>query len=148
MTPKDTSREDILILLSSMGVVLPENTKLSVEDLNKRLGQAFDASQQIASLLDATPVNPNIFPKWFSRKTLHEATQRRNFTEFHNDLTKQPKQGDQSSKKDIFNEMRNGILCIASMYDKGAREFCYVDEIHKMGIFLRVCLKVGLCIAS
>jgi len=118
-----------------------------VEDLSKRLGQAFDASQQIASLLDATPVNPDIFPKWSSGKSLHKATQRRNLTEYQDDLTKQPNQTDQTSKKDIFKEMRKDILCIASMYDKGAREFCYVDDNHKMGIFLRVCFKVGLCIA-
>jgi len=74
MLSQDISREDLLILLASMGVVLPEDNKMTAEQLNKRLGQALDTAQKIPDILGTSTVNPTELSVWSSseNKTLHE----------------------------------------------------------------------------
>ena len=139
MASREISRHDLLVLLSSMGIVLPD-TKLSAEDLSKRLDKAFDASQEFSKILNGIPVDPDALHPWPSGKKLYKATQRGNLTEMLEGSMGHPKRGDHASKDHIFREMRQSILCIAYMYDKGTREFCYVDEISNRIISLNVCI--------
>jgi len=148
MASKEILRDDLLILLSSMGVVLPD-TKLPVDELNKKIGLAFDASQQLSAHLPNTPVDPSAFPSWDllkegggrggdeDNKTLYEATGRGNVSEMYEGVMGQPKQGIRARKQDTFKEMRQSIMGIAFMFDQGAREIFYVDETRK-GIHLKV----------
>jgi len=138
MTSKEISRDDLLVLLSSMGIVFPDTTKLSAEDLTKTLGKAFDASQEFSKILNSSPIDPDALRPWPSSKKLYQATQRGNLTEKFEGSMEHPKRGDHASKDDTFREMRQSILCIAYMYDKGIREFCYVDQNGNRGIFIKV----------
>ena len=146
MASKEILRDDLLILLSSMGVVL-QDTKLPVDELNKKVGLAFDASQQLSTHLPNTPVDPSTFPSWVlnqrgelgdkENKTLYEATGRRNVSEIFEGVTQVPKQGIKARKQDTFKEMRQSIMGIAFIFDQGAREIFYVDE-SRTGILLKV----------
>ncbi|KAJ3515704.1 hypothetical protein NLJ89_g1592 [Agrocybe chaxingu] len=138
MTTKNLSREDLLSLLTSMGAILPENTKLPEEDLRKRFAHALDASQQLATLIEATPVDPDLLPKWSSDKTLFEASQRGNISEAMDGSMSQAKKGARAPKEDIFKEMRQSVLGFAYMYDQDLREVCYTDENERWGIFVRL----------
>lgn len=141
MMSKEICRDDLLILLSSMGIVLPD-TKLTVDELNKKLGLAFDASQQLWTHLPTTPIDPSTFPLWDVKKdddgdTLFEATQRRNMSEMLAGVMQPPKQGGNAKKEEMFKEMRQSIMGIAFMFDQGLREICYVDE-NGIGILINV----------
>ena len=58
MSCEEISREDLLILLASMGVVIPKTTKIPDKELNKCLTSAFDASQQFSTIIaSTTPVD-------------------------------------------------------------------------------------------
>lgn len=45
------TRQDTIQVLDNMGVLIPPDSKLSDEALDKRLGKALDASQAIHSVL-------------------------------------------------------------------------------------------------
>jgi len=120
MLSQDISREDLLILLASMGVVLLEDNKMTAEQLNKRLGQALDTAQEIPDILETSTVNPTELSVWSSseNKTLHESSQRGNLTEaFMGDMRQPNKKGNLSSKANIFREMRQSVLNIAHACD-------------------------------
>jgi hypothetical protein len=60
----DLTREDILFLLSTLGLTLPKETKMDKNALEKRLSQALDASQSFETLIKSTTVKPTKFPLW------------------------------------------------------------------------------------
>ena len=73
MTSTDISREDLLLLLASIGIVFSKDAKLPIGELNKRLANALDASQQNDEFIDTTPLDPFEFPNW-SGKSISIAT--------------------------------------------------------------------------
>ena len=140
MPAEDISREDLLILLASMGVAIPKTTKIPAEGLNKRLSQAFDASQQFANIIATIPINLTSFSLWSSDKTLYQATQRGNVSEALTQVMSQRRRGSLSPKEDSFKELRQSVLGFAFLRDMGKREICFVDDDGQWGIFVRVCL--------
>ncbi|KAF8885085.1 hypothetical protein CPB84DRAFT_1788684 [Gymnopilus junonius] len=138
MLSSDISRDDLLILLASMGVVLPESSKLPVEGLNKRLGQTLDTSQDYSNQIDTPVVDPWTFPLWPEGKSLYEATQRGNITEAFTGVMSQPKQGGLSSKEDTFKEMRQSVLTMAYAHDEGIREIYYRDKDMRWALYVRI----------
>jgi hypothetical protein len=139
MSRRDICRDDLLILLASMGVVLPKSTKIPDEALNKRLSQALDAAQQISVLINPTLVNPSIYELWSSDKTLFDATQRGNMLEsFGNWISPGPK-GVSSAKEDTFKELRQIIMAFAFTLEAKHRHFCLMDNsAPDWGVYVRV----------
>ena len=80
----DLVRQELLDLLAAIGVGLPKTTKMTNESLDKRLGQALDASQEFANVVETLPFNPGGLSTWPSSthsKSLFEAVQRGNLVE-------------------------------------------------------------------
>ena len=138
MLPSEISRDDILILLASMGVVLPKDTKMPLEELNKRLQQALDTAQAYADLITKPPVDPLALPLWPDGKSLYEATLRGNITEHATGQMARPKKGGQSAKEDTFKEMRQSVLTMACAHDEGVREIFFRDADRKWTLYVRV----------
>lgn len=139
MTSKHISRDDLLILLSSMGVVLPKDNKLPVEELNRRLGQALDTSQQYSEVIKKTPVDPLSLPKWTSaEKTLYQASQRENLMEGFQTPTPGPNNTISLAKEETFSEMKQTLLGVAYTFDLGVKEISFLTHNDEWGIFIRV----------
>ncbi|KAF9528997.1 hypothetical protein CPB83DRAFT_853592 [Crepidotus variabilis] len=140
MLSKDMSRVDLLVVLASMGVVLPKETKLPLEELGKRLGSALDASQEMAALLGSPPVNLDLLFKWASNpgKTLFKASQRGNFTELTTGEMEQPKKGPGALKSDTFKELRQSVLALSYSFDHNIRQTSFVCQQIKSAIALRI----------
>ena len=140
MTSKDISREDILVFLSSMGVVLSKDTKMPLEDLNKRLGNALDASQQFDQLIGTKTVDPSEFTLWTGKDIL-KASHRHNIQESFTGTgaMSQQKKGPLSAKEDTFRELRQSVLAIAQSCDEDHTDIYYMDGEEKWAIFVRVC---------
>lgn len=143
MSSNNISRDELQILLSSMGIVLPKDNKLPTEELNRRFGQALNTSQEFSDVIENTPINLSSLPKWFSRQSLFEATQRGNLTEALAGVMSQPKKGHLSSKEETFKEMRQSILLMAHACDVGIRDIFFVTDGDKPGISIRVCRTVS-----
>ncbi|KIM39524.1 hypothetical protein M413DRAFT_447013 [Hebeloma cylindrosporum] len=139
MSSKYISKEDILIFLASMGVELSKNTKMPMEDLTKRLGNALDASQQFDQLLGTKTVDPAEFPKWPGGDIL-KASHRNNIQESFTGTgaTSQRKKGPLSAKEDTFRELRQSILAISHCCDEGTKDIYYMDGDEKWAIFVRI----------
>ncbi|KAF8159209.1 hypothetical protein B0H34DRAFT_655410 [Crassisporium funariophilum] len=134
-------REDLLILLGSMGISLPKNTKIPDEDLVKRLANALDAAQHIVSLTNAAVVDPSTYPSWSSEKTLLECTRRGNALEAYRNAVYGQDQRTSSAKEDTFIELRQVIMSLANGYDNGHPEFFLLGDSRDWGVFIRI-LKV------
>lgn len=139
MPQTDICRDDLLILLASMGVILPTSTKISDEDLSKRLLQALDSAQGISVLVNPTLVNPSIYELWSSDKTLLDATLRGNLLEStRNRMSPGPK-GVSSAKEDTFQELRQIIMAFAFNFQEAKhRNFCLMDSSQDWGVYGRV----------
>ncbi|KAF7329239.1 MYND-type domain-containing protein [Mycena kentingensis (nom. inval.)] len=80
------SRQQMLELLSAMGVDLPPKTKLPDAELDKRLTKALDSAQYISRVVPTTPFDPNTLPAWSSsqngkKERIGEAIKRHNVHE-------------------------------------------------------------------
>ena len=138
MTAKEISRDDLLAVLASMGVKLPNQTKLPIEELKKRVGQAFDTSQQLSQHFVKNSVDLQSFTLWSNEQTLYENFKRINFDEKESGLMSLPKQGSASAKSHIFKEMRQSILSLAAAYGQDKKEICYTANSRTCGVFVRV----------
>ncbi len=71
----ELDREECLKVLNVFGVELPQESKLPLEALQKRVGKALDCTQ---TALKSTRINPSELKKWSSSsgKSLTEATKR------------------------------------------------------------------------
>lgn len=139
----DIPREDVLVLLSTMGVELPENTKISNDRLNKLLLQALDAAQRFTDLFKTTPLNPSGHRKWNSPKPLLEAVSRGNLTEAYENAmsgTNTPHRPTSTAKQDTFKEVRQILLGLSAHYDQGRKDFVLLDTLAEWGIVIRVSL--------
>ncbi|KAJ6558190.1 hypothetical protein B0H19DRAFT_1261726 [Mycena capillaripes] len=63
-------REEMLALLSSMGVDFPRKTKLPDAELDRHLSKALDSSAQyLTRVIPTPPLDPTSYPSWFRDKT-------------------------------------------------------------------------------
>ena len=139
MSRLDICRDDLLILLASMGVVLPKSTKIPDEALNKRVSQALDAAQQISVLINPTLVNPSIYELWSLDKTLLDATQRGNMLESFRNRISPGTKGVSSAKEDTFKELRQIIMAFAFTLEANHCRFCLMDtSAPDWGVYVRV----------
>ncbi|KAF8159212.1 hypothetical protein B0H34DRAFT_702485 [Crassisporium funariophilum] len=136
--PLDITRDDLLILLASMGVSLPKTTKIPDADLHKRVLSALDTSQQLSDLIEKLPVDPTNYPLWSSKKTLFEASQRQNMTEAICREMAHEKLGPLAPKEEVFKEMRKSIMGFAYMRDMDLYEMCFADDSEQWGILVRI----------
>lgn len=145
------AREDVFILLSSMGISLPTTTKISDEDLNKRLIQALDAAQCLRTVIDTTPFIPTDHPLWPTDgiQNLVGATNKMSFKEmiasrFRLVAAPGPSTTVPScDKRDTFQEMRNAVMGIAQGLNDG-HDFCLTEqtgELKSCGVYFRVRVK-------
>ncbi|KAJ3515707.1 hypothetical protein NLJ89_g1594 [Agrocybe chaxingu] len=142
MAPSDIPREDLLVLLESIGVPLPKETKLQSEELQKRLTQALDAAQEFQNVFGSktVAVDPTEYPLWSLEKTLLEATRRGNMIEaFRNSLklTRNPPPLS-TEKKDTFIEMRQIVMTFANWTDQNTLEFALMDSSRAWGVYVRM----------
>lgn len=77
----DQTREDLLAQLIAMDIVLPRGTKMTNEALDKRLGQALDASQTITEVLTSGSLEHATLSPWNLSNDLVNAVQRVNLQE-------------------------------------------------------------------
>lgn len=112
---------------------------MPMEELNKRLGNALDASQQFDQLIGTKTVDPSEFAEWTGKKIL-EASHRNNIEERFAGTgpTSQRKKGHLSAKEDTFRELRQSILGIAHSCDEDHTDVYYMDGEEKWAIFVRV----------
>ncbi|KAF8066677.1 hypothetical protein FPV67DRAFT_1449840 [Lyophyllum atratum] len=141
MSSFDIDRGDVLLLLDCMGIKLPKNTKISDDDLNKRLHQALDGAQRFHDLLaPVSPVNPATLPTWTSSTPLLEAVSRGNLKEAYQNMMdgfhRKPRPTS-SAKEDTFTEVRQIVLGFANGYDRGHKVFALNDKQGEWCIVVR-----------
>lgn len=137
----DISREDILIILGSMGIKLGDNNKVPLDQLEMRLDKALDASQQIAELFATQKhVNPDTLSKWSPDKPLFEATARYNAAEAlkAGDITR-PKRAERARREDTFKELRQTIWAVAFACEGNSPAIFLINKDQQNAIFIRVC---------
>lgn len=133
----DQNREDLLAQLTAMDVVLPRGTKMTNEALDKRLGQALDASQTITEVLTSGSLEHAILPPWDFKKDLVDAVQRVNLQEAaRNQAAK--RDGTIAGQGNIFMEVRQCILALATHNKQGRDMFVLEDQEQESGCVMRV----------
>ncbi|KAJ7226890.1 hypothetical protein GGX14DRAFT_627398 [Mycena pura] len=110
-------RQEILNLLSTIGVNLPRNTKLPDAELDARLSKALDSTQYLTRVLPDLPLDPTAYPSWPDDKFNHSVL-----------------------KTIMRHNMREATLIIES-HGKG------IDKLYSNSFMgLRQCLKeIGTC---
>ncbi|KAJ7641528.1 hypothetical protein FB45DRAFT_359008 [Roridomyces roridus] len=137
------ARAEILSLLNSMGVDLPRKTKLSDEELEKRLSRTLDSTQYLTRVVPKPPFDPNAYPSWFqdkSNKPVLEAMSRHNVLE--------ATMNHESRLKGIDNpvelysnpamDLRQTIMSIGNACDQGMVPVVVQDKDDSSGICMRV----------
>jgi len=143
----DSTRQELLVQLTAIGVALPKDTKMPNDALEKRLGQALDASQAFTDVITSLPFDPTSLDTWSSStqlKTLLKAVQRGNLIEAMRNAaslrmasssgTPPVEQGE-----DTFMEVRQCMLQFAKNWEDGTSIFVLQDEAQESGMILRVC---------
>ena len=142
----DPIRQELLNQLAAIGVALPKGTKMPNDALEKRLGQALDASQRFAEVITSVPFHPTSLSTWSSAphsQSLLQAVQRGNLIEaVRNAANKQvPVNGQTVDEQleDTFMEVRQCMLQFAKYWEDGLSMFVLQDEAQESAIILRVC---------
>jgi len=144
----ETSREELLAALSSLGVG-SKDTKMTTEELMRRLESAFDASQQFSTLIQRTPVDGDSLKKWPTenvvmmfknafRGTVTEVMERLNPAVAHQD-----KKGSRATKDEVFKEMRTSIYALSCMHAGGSKQIFCMDDAHERGIVIEVSFRAS-----
>ncbi|KAF6753370.1 hypothetical protein DFP72DRAFT_1010551 [Ephemerocybe angulata] len=77
MAPTDQdyiSKDDLFSVLESMKITLPRTSKMSVEDLSKRLREGLNVSQRVEDLLSGEPLDPRQLQPWTDVEGLVQQT--------------------------------------------------------------------------
>ena len=130
----DLTREEILRILKSFGVSLPVETKLSLEDLDKRLCSCFNAAQR----KDKLPNNLAPFNLWPSQSIpLSYVVGRYNRRE-----VVQRARGNYGPDRftDVFTDLRQVVLELAEMLDESSTVYLVQDPEMEHAIAIRVCI--------
>lgn len=136
-------REEILGLLSSMGIDLPRKTKLSDAELDKRLSKALDSAQYLTRVIPKPPVNPISYPSWFrneSNTPVLDAIRRHNVGEATLIDGSQMRGVDNPFPlyTNAFMDLRQTFMTIANACDKGMLPLILQDKGESSGICMRV----------
>ncbi|KAG6899185.1 hypothetical protein C0993_012554 [Termitomyces sp. T159_Od127] len=135
-------RTEILVLLDCMGLKLQKNTKLSEDDLLKRLAQTMDAAQRYNELLaPIAPVNPSTLSKWKPSKSLLDAIKRTNIAEaYGNMITGRNLVAPPTStyEEDTFMEVRQVLMGLATHWEQKQYSFVLMDKVSNWGVIARI----------
>ncbi|KAJ7471965.1 hypothetical protein FB451DRAFT_1090161, partial [Mycena latifolia] len=137
------SRDEILSLLSSMGVDLPRRTKLPDAELDKRLSKALDSAQYLTRVISKPPLDPTSYPSWFrdkSNKPVLEAIRRHNVGEATMIHDSQMKGIDNPIPlyTNAFMDVRQTLKSIGNACDSGMHPIVLQDPGESSGICMRV----------
>jgi hypothetical protein len=143
----DSTRQELLVQLTAIGVALPKDTKMPNDALEKRLGQALDASQAFTDVITSLPFDPTSLDTWSSStqlKTLLKAVQRGNLIEAMRNaaslrMASSPGTLPVEQGEDTFMEVRQCMLQFAKNWEDGTSIFVLQDEAQESGMILRVC---------
>lgn len=155
----DPSREDILSLLSSMGIELPTTTKMSDSLLSKRLDRALDAAQYLTQVF---PDNPDFattgtgdvvktgtiglvnLPTW-TEKNLKSALRRQTLKESLGMEDIEREERERTTGKigpppnlDPFHTLRSLIPILGEEVDGGSKEVMVEDAESSHAMFVKV----------
>jgi hypothetical protein len=112
--------------------------------LEKRLGQAFDASQCFSDIITSVPFDPTGLSTWSSvphPRSLLQTVQRGNLIEaMRNAASNQMANGQAvvNQSEETFMEVRQCMLQFAKHWEDGLSTFILQDEVQEWGIILRV----------
>ncbi|KAJ7641527.1 hypothetical protein FB45DRAFT_358999 [Roridomyces roridus] len=136
-------RAEILSLLSSMGVDLPRKTKLSDEELDKRLSRTLDSTQYLTRVVPKPPLNPDAYASWFqdkSNKPVLKAISRHNMLEANKNYESSLK--DKGNPVELYSnpamDLRQTLMSIGNACDNGMMPVVLQDKDDSSGICLRV----------
>lgn len=139
------SREDILVTLLSIGVVLPPGTKISNEVLSKKLTTALDAAQDLPELLpgekSGSELDVRNYPLWPAGEDVGQATGKAPIRTLNirDQFRFMMESGELSTEKeDTFKELRQAIMGIGNGVKDGHKHFCLLDEKRNWGVYVRV----------
>ncbi|KAJ7915684.1 hypothetical protein B0H13DRAFT_1999818 [Mycena leptocephala] len=135
-------REEILGLLSSMGVDLPRKTKLPDLELDKRLSKALDSAQYLSRVLPTPPLDPTSYPSWFhdkSNKPVLEAIGRHNIAEATMIDASQMRGIDNPFPlyTNAFMDLRQTLMSIGNACDSGLAPVILQDKGESSGSTVR-----------
>ncbi|CDO77860.1 hypothetical protein BN946_scf184668.g4 [Trametes cinnabarina] len=130
------TRAETIKVLSSLGVEIPENTKIVDEELEKRLRTALDAAQEKDRF--SIPLDLKTLPKWpivkpdeisTSSRPLLDAVNRGNVQEALHNLAR----GSRRTELYVnpFMDLRQTLLSLANMLDKGFT-WCTIQDPEKV----------------
>ncbi|KAJ7688956.1 hypothetical protein B0H17DRAFT_1331915 [Mycena rosella] len=136
-------REEILVLLSSMGVDLPRRTKLPDAELDKRLSKALDSAQYLTRVVPAPPLDPTSYASWSrdkSNTTVLEGIRRHNVGEATIIHDNKMKGIDNPIPlySNAFMDVRQTLMSIANACDCGMPPIVLQDPGESSGICMRV----------
>ncbi|KAJ7086414.1 hypothetical protein B0H15DRAFT_986576 [Mycena belliarum] len=136
-------RDEILGLLSSMGVELPRKTKLPDAELDKRLSKALDSAQYLTRVIPTLPLDPSSYPSWFrdkSNKPVLDAIRRHNIGEATMIYESKMKGIDNPVPlyTNAFMDVRQTLMSIGNACDSGMNPIVLQDPGQSSGICMRV----------
>lgn len=137
----DLDREECLKVLDVLGIDLPQETKLPLEVLQKRVGKALDCTQ---TALKSKKINPSELKKWRSspEKSLFEATKTINMMEATQNQAKAIAAGGQHLPPtlfvDPFTDLRQSVMSFGMNCESGLRVALIEDPEEKYSCTIRV----------
>lgn len=145
----DASREELVELLKSLGIVLPPKTKLPSEALNTRLLKALDSTQRISKFLPPNSsssdgkLNPAELSKWSrtSSEKLLKAVERHNMQEATMVANSQSGMGPSDPfplYANPFMDVRQTMMSIGNLWDTGCSAALMQNQEGTSGIAFRV----------
>ncbi|KII86097.1 hypothetical protein PLICRDRAFT_31577 [Plicaturopsis crispa FD-325 SS-3] len=136
-------REDYLNTLTVFGLGLPRDTKMTTEALDKRCGQAIDASQKFADIIQSTPLDLSKTPRWDAakaKKPLMQYMMLGNMGEAIQNYMRQQSgsDGPSSAFEDTFREVRQVLAHLAHQWSQGRKIFCLQDTEQMSAMIIRI----------
>jgi hypothetical protein len=134
------SRSETLALLCSLGIEIPEYTKLSDKALKQRLAQALNASQSLLSCLSGVILDPDQLPTW-SGGSVYEAVKRVNPAEAIANLAARTHHGRLNADelgKNPFMDARQTLMSLGRGWVDDMSVFL-LDNDESHGMLIRVC---------
>ena len=149
------SKEDLLSVLASMKISLPQTTKIPADALYKKLRDAFHASQRTSELLpDGNTLDPRQLPAWEDPSDLEEAFdvhqrtiqgtfQRKledQLTESFRKLGLNVSKLQEDPKGETMHALQQILVWMAAHYKTGKTLFFLADEqIADWAVVIKVC---------
>lgn len=140
MAPNDLdhlSKSDLFSVLESMKITIPRTSKLSTEDLTKRLRDALGASQRVDDLLP-NDLTPGELAPWSSRglKLLNQVCVMQQSLMDNMDRLS----GD-AKPAATMQQMQNLAMWLGYKYSEGARNVYFSDaDTEEWALAIRVCI--------